>query len=44
MKATNYKAKESNRLNLAKLMQNLAMLFESPEKKQFRRLKEFITG
>ena len=43
MKAT-IKASKSNKLNLAKLLQNLAMLFESPEKKQFRRLKEFITG
>lgn len=43
MKAT-FKAKQSNRLNLAKMLQNLTMLFESPEKKQFRRLKDFITG
>jgi hypothetical protein len=43
MKAT-YNVKQSNKLNLTKLLQNLTMLFESPEKKQFRRLKEFITG
>jgi hypothetical protein len=43
MKAT-YKAKRSNRLNMAKLLHHLTMLFESPEKKQFRRLKEFITA
>lgn len=38
------KAKRSNKLNLAKLLQHLTMLFESPEKRQFRRLKDFITG
>lgn len=43
MKAT-YKAKRSNKLNLAKLLQQLTMLFESPEKKQFRRLKEFVAA
>jgi hypothetical protein len=43
MNAT-YKAKRHNKLNLAKIFQNLTMLFESPEKKQFRRLKEFITA
>ncbi|MCE3283037.1 MAG: hypothetical protein K0Q66_1774 [Chitinophagaceae bacterium] len=43
MKATQ-KATKSQRLNLAKLLQNLTVLFESPEKKQFRRLKDFITG
>lgn len=43
MKGT-YKAKRSNRLMMAKLFHQLTMLFESPEKKQFRRLKEFITA
>ena len=43
MKAT-LRTRQSNKLNLGKLLQNLTMLFESPEKKQFRRLKEFITG
>ncbi len=43
MKAT-YKAKRSNRLTMAKLIHHFTMLFESPEKKQFRRLKEFITA
>jgi len=38
------KAKRSNKLKLAKLLENLFVLFESPEKKQFRRLKDFITG
>ncbi len=43
MKATT-KAKRSKQLNLAKLFQHLTMLFESPEKKQFRRLKEFLAA
>jgi hypothetical protein len=43
MKGT-YKAKRSNKLNMAKLFQHLTMLFESPEKKQFRRLKEFVAA
>jgi hypothetical protein len=38
------KAKRSKTLNLAKLFQHLSMLFESPEKKQFRRLKDFIAA
>jgi len=38
------KAKTANTLNLAKLFQHVTMLFESPEKKQFRRLKDFIAA
>lgn len=43
MKAT-VKAKRSKMLSLANFFQQLTMLFESPEKKQFRRLKEFLAA
>lgn len=43
MKAT-AKAKRSKTLLLATFFQQITMLFESPEKKQFRRLKEFLAA
>jgi len=41
---TTIKARKPGNGMLAKLFQQVTMLFESPEKKQFRRLKEYLAA